>query len=77
MRVHIDEPGLDLGDAVRIVRGLGLGQQCAAFAVGLEHHLEQALWPVWRFLRQPADAPAWRLLDRAVLVAHVAGDHVE
>ena len=77
MRAHVGEPGLDLGDAVRVVRGLGLGQQGVAFAVGRKHDLEQALRAVGRFLRQPPDAPARRQLDAAVLGREVAGDHVE
>ena len=77
MRADVGEPRLDLGDAVRVVRGLGLGQQRAALDVGLEHDLEQAFRAVRRFLRQPADAPARRQLDAAVLGRDVAGDHVE
>ena len=77
VRAHVGEPGLDLGDAVGIVRGLRFGQQRAALAIGLEHDLEQAFRAVRRFLRQPPDAPARRQLDGAVLGRHVAGDHVE
>ena len=77
VRAHIGEPGLDFGDAVRIVGGLGLGQQRVALDVGLEHHLEQALRTVRGFLRQPPDAPARRQFHAAVLGRDVTGDDVE
>ena len=67
MGVDIDQPGLDFGDPVRIVRGVGLAQQRVALEVGLEHDLDQALRAVGRFLRQAADAPARRDGDRAAL----------
>ena len=77
MRADVGEPGLDLGDAVRVVRGLGFREQRVALAIGPEHDLEQAFRPVRRFLRQPADAPARRHFDVAVLGRDVAGDDVE
>ena len=43
----------------------------------LEHDLDQAFRAVRRLLRQPADAPARRHLDVAVLGGDVAGDDVE
>ena len=77
VRADIGEPGLDLGDAMRIVRGLGFGQQRGALAMRLQHDLDQAFRPVRRFLRQPADAPARRKLDVALLGRDVAGDDAE
>ena len=77
MSADIGEPGLDFGDAMRIVRGLGLGQKLAALGMRLEHDFEQTFRAVRRFLRQPADAPARRQFDAAVLGRYVAGDHVE
>ena len=52
MRVDVDEAGLDFGDPVRIVRGLGFAQQRVALEIGLEHDLDQAFGPVGRFLRE-------------------------
>ena len=67
MRADVGKPRLDLGDAVRVVRDFRLGQKRRALAVGLEHDLEQAFRAARRFLRQPADAPARRHLDVAML----------
>ena len=43
MRADVGEARLDLGDAVRIARGLGFGEERAALAVGGEHDVEQRL----------------------------------
>ena len=77
VRADIGEPGLDLGDAMRVVRGFRLGQQRGALAMRLQHDLDQAFRPVRRFLRQPADAPARRDLDVALLGGDIAGDDAE
>ena len=74
MRVDIDQPGLDLGDAVRIMRRLRLVQQRIALDIGLEHDLDQALRPVRRLLGKAADSPARRQRDGAALGRHVAAD---
>ena len=60
MGVDVDQPGLDFGDPVRIVRGFGFLQQRIALEVGLQHDLDQAFRPVRGFLRETADAPARR-----------------
>ena len=73
----IGEPRLDFGDAVRVARGLGLGQKPRALGLGLEHHVEEGFGPVRRLLREPADARAWRKLDAAALRRHFAGDRAE
>src|SRR6185437_1245800 len=77
MGADIGEPGLDLGDAMRVVRGFGLRQELAAFDMRLEHDFEQAFGAVRRFLRKPPDAPARRQFDAAVLRSDVAGNDVE
>ena len=69
MRADVGEPRLDLGDAMRVGRGLGLGEQRGALGVGGEHDVEQAFRPARRLLRQPPDARARRHADRAVLDA--------
>ena len=43
MRADVGEPRLDLGDAVRVVRGLGLGEKPRALGIGREHDLDQAV----------------------------------
>ena len=77
MRADIDQPGLDLGDPVRIVRRLGLVQQRIALEIGREHHLDQAFRPVWGFLREAADAPARRDGDGAALGRHIAANRLK
>ena len=72
MRADVGEPRLDLGDAMRIVRGLGLGEQARALGVGGEHDVDQAFRPARRLLREPPDARARRQADRAVLDANLA-----
>ena len=77
MGVDVDEPGLDFGDPVRIVRRLGFAQQRVALQIGLQHDLDQALRPVGRFLRQTADAPARRDGDGAGFGRQLAADRTE
>ena len=77
MGVDVDEPGLDIGDAVRIVRGLGFAQQRVALEVGLQHDLDQAFRAVGRFLREAADAPARRNRDGAGFGRQFAADRVK
>ena len=77
MRVDVDEPGLDFGDPVRIVGGLGFAQQRVALEIGLEHDLDQAFRAVGRFLREAADAPARRDRDAAGFRRQIAADGVE
>ena len=67
MRADVGEPRLDVGDAVRVLRGLGFRQQADALLVGPQHDVDQAVGAVGRFLRQAADAAARRELHRAVL----------
>ena len=40
--VDVGEPRVDVGDAVRIGRRLGLGQERRALLVGRQHHVEHA-----------------------------------
>lgn len=65
MRVDVHQPGLNVGDAVRIVGRFGFVQECRAFEVGLQHDIDQAFRSVGRFLRKTADPPAWGNCDRA------------
>jgi hypothetical protein len=77
VRADIGEPGLNLRNAMRVMRGFRFGQQVRALAMRLQHDLEQALRSVWRFLRQASDAPARRDFDVALLGGDVAGDDAE
>src|SRR5450755_193655 len=77
MGVDVDQTGLDLRDPVRIVGGIGLLQQRIALEIGLEHHLDQALRPVWRFLRQTPDAPARRDGNGSALDRQFAANGLE
>ena len=63
MRVDVHEPGLNVGNASRIVRGLGFMQQRVALQIGLQHDIDKAFGTVGRFLCETADAPAWRDRD--------------
>ena len=77
IRADVGKPGLDLGDSVRIVRGLRFGEKPGALEIGCEHHIEQAIRAAGRFLRQTADAPARRHLDLSMLGRNIAGDHAK
>ena len=74
VRVDIDQPGLDFGDPVRVVRGIGFAQQRVALEVGLEHDFDQALRAVGRFLGKAAHAPARRDGDAAAFGGELAAD---
>lgn len=67
MGVDVNEAGLDVGDAVRIVRGFGLLKQRIALEIGLENHVDKTFRSVGRFLRQTTDAPLRRNGDAAGL----------
>ena len=77
MRVDVHEPGLDVGNARMIVRGLGFGQQRIALEIGLQHDIDQAFRAVGRFLRETANTPARRDRDRAALGRQLASDRME
>ena len=60
MGVDVDEPGLDVGDALGIARALGLGDQRRALGVGGEHEVDQRLRPARRLLLDAAEARVLR-----------------
>jgi hypothetical protein len=66
-----------LGNAVGIVRGLGLGEQFGALGVGGKDHIDQPLRAARRLLRKAADAGARRQVDRAVLQRKLMRDRAE
>ena len=72
--VDVDEPGLDFGDAQRVVGAFGLFEQAAAFDVGVEHEVDQRLRAARRLLLDPADAGAAGKADRAALGRELAAD---
>jgi hypothetical protein len=77
MRPDVGKARLDFGDAVRVARRLGLGEERVALAIGGEHDFDQQLRPVGRFLRQPADARARGPDEMAVLEGDIARDGAE
>ena len=77
MRVDVHEPGLNVGDAGRIVRGFCLVHQRFAFKIGLQHDIDEAFRAVRGFLRETADAPAWRDGDAAGFGGQFAADRVK
>ena len=77
MCVDIDEPGLDIGDAVGIVRRFGLAQQGLALEIGLQHDIDEAFRAVGGFLRETADAPARRQRDGPALDRQFATDRAK
>jgi hypothetical protein len=74
VRADIGQPGLDFGDAMRILGGFGFSQQRVALAIGLQHDCKKAFRSVWSFLRQPSNTPAWRDLNMALLSFGIASD---
>ena len=74
VRVDIDKPGLDVGDAMRVLRSFGFLQQRGALDVGLEHDLDQAFRAIGCFLRQAAHAPARRNRNRSGFQRQIAAN---
>ena len=77
MRLDLDEPGLDLGEAQRLRPGFPLGEQPRPLSVGGEHRLERGPLPARRLLGEKADATAARQFDRPVIGLQDAADQVE
>jgi hypothetical protein len=77
MRIDIDQPRLDFGDAVRIGGGLGLREQRGPFLISRQHDLEQRLRPAGGFLRDTSDAHAARNGNGAQIRRQFAHDHLE
>ena len=77
MGADVGEPRLDLGNAVRVDRGLGLGEERGAFAMARQHDVDEAFRPVGRFLRQPPDGGAGRPKESAMLDGDVARNGAE
>src|SRR5271155_2792423 len=65
MRLDIDEPGLDFGDAGGVARNFRFAHQRLALAVGFQYDLDQLFRAVWRLLRKAANLPARRYSDGA------------
>ena len=75
--VDVDEPRDDLGDAVRIGRGLLLLHQPRALEVGCENDVDERLRAGRRLLRDAAKAQALRHLDLAIVRVEVAREDFE
>ena len=75
--VDVREPGLHLGDAVGLGRGLGLGHETCALGVGGQHRVEQRGLGGRHLLRHAADAGAAGQGDRAGVQHQFAADQFE
>ena len=75
--LDVEEPRFDLGDPVRVVRRVALGEKGGAFGVGGEHHVEQRGRAGRRFLRDPADPEAPGQRDAAAFGIELALDRLE
>lgn len=73
----VGKPRLNVGNPVRIGRGLGLGDERRAFLVRLEHDLDQRLLCAGRFLRHLADTRIFRQRHTAGFGRKLAGNHPE
>ena len=71
------EPLVDVADAVKLARLLGLRQQHAALAIGGEHRVQWSRGAARRLLRQIADARVARRLDRAAIRFDHPGDELQ
>ena len=58
MRIDIGEPGVDVGDPVRVGGVLGFVEQRGPLQVGGEHDVDQAVRAARRFLQQTPDPGA-------------------
>ena len=74
MRVDVDQPRLDVGDAAGIRRMGGLLDEGRALEVGRQYGIDQAPFAGRRFLRHRADAGMARHADRAGIRHRVAED---
>ena len=77
MGVDVDQPGVQLGDAMRIGRGVGLGEQVGALAVGRDDGLQQVHRAARRLLRDGRDARPAAQLDVSVVRLDPAGDQAQ
>ena len=77
MRVDVDEPRLDLGDAFRIGRIFGFAEERGALGVGREHEVDQRLRAAGRLLLDAAEPRAFRNRDRAALRREFAANEAE
>ena len=69
MRVDIGEAGLDLGDVMGVVRGLGALEQVGALDVGGEHEVDEPGRAARRLLLDAAEPRARRQGDSPQLGA--------
>ncbi len=65
MGADVGKAGLDLGDAIRVGRGLGLSISSVRSLGALSTTSSRLSRPVGRFLGEAANAPARRNVDRA------------
>ena len=73
----VGEPGLDLGDGVRVLDPLGRRQELRPLAVGGEHRRARARFAARRLLGNPADARAAAQPHLARIRPDLAADQPE
>ena len=67
MRVDVRQPHLDFGDAMRIRRMFGLGEQARAFGISGKHPVDQTVVAARRLLRDVAQLRIARHRDRTIV----------
>ncbi len=77
MGIDVEKPGVNVADAERVGRGLGLGEERGPFGVGLEDGVQQARRAARRLLRDLSKAQAARDGHGSALGREVAGDDPE
>ena len=77
MGVDVGKPRLDLGDALRIGRCLGLDEEARPLDVGFEHEVDQRLRAARRLLFDAAKPSVLRRKDGAALRRKLAADQAE
>ena len=77
MRVDVDEPRVNVGDALRIPGGLRLLQQGRALGVGGQHEVDQRAGAARRLLLDTAHLHLLRDRQRAEVRLHLVRDHLE
>ena len=68
---------MDVGNAVRVRRGFRLGHQGGAFDIGGQNGVQQRNLVPGDFLAHPANTPALRQVNHAVIKVQVPADQFE
>ncbi len=77
MGADVRQAQVDVGDTMRVVGGLGFGEQSATLAVSRQHPVDQALIAAGGLLGDAADAGVAGHADGAVVGMELAADQLE